>query len=208
MSDILPAWLCCCLVPKSCWTVYDPIDYSLPGSFCPWDFPSKNPGVVAISSSRHLPHPSVEPASPALQVESLPLSHQWSPRQLKMDFHDCDWWCCWCRWYICLPLLTGVFPQSVQVMRTGTHMSGIGQHCGIIAYHSAWYINLTLKQHKTKLLRCPDIQIFSFSPTKCTTTVLHNLCLADSSDAEQPREGLTIHFKIYRQISTLWGWTH
>ena len=116
--------------------------------------------MVAISSSSHLPHPSIEPASPALQVESLPLSHQGSPRQLKMDFHDCDWWCCWCRWYICLPLLTGVFPQSAQVMRTGTHMSGIGQHCGITAYHSAWYIKLTLKQHRTELLRCPDTQIF------------------------------------------------
>ena len=116
--------------------------------------------MVAISSSSHLPHPSIKPASPALQVESLPLSHQGSPRQLKMDFHDCDWWCCWCRWYICLPLLTGVFPQSAQVMRTGTHMSGIGQHCGITAYHSAWYIKLALKQHRTELLRCPDTQIF------------------------------------------------
>ena len=90
MTDILPVWLCCCLVPKSCWNLYDPIDYSPPDSFCPWDFPSKNNGMVAISSSSHLPHPSIKPASPALQVESLPLSHQGSPRQLKMDFHDCD----------------------------------------------------------------------------------------------------------------------
>ena len=30
---------------KSCPTLCDPMDWSLPGSFCPWDFPGKNTGV-------------------------------------------------------------------------------------------------------------------------------------------------------------------
>ena len=34
---------------------------------------------VAISSSRDLSHPGIEPASLLWQADSLPLSHQWSP---------------------------------------------------------------------------------------------------------------------------------
>ena len=33
------------LVTQSYMSLWDPIDYSLPGSFCPWDFPSKHTGV-------------------------------------------------------------------------------------------------------------------------------------------------------------------
>ena len=147
MSDILPAWLCCRLVPMSCRTLYDPTDYSPPDSRLSMGLPKQEYWSGCHFFLQASSHPSIEPASPALRVKSLPLGHQGSPRQLKMDFHDCDGWYCWCRWYICLALLTGVFPQSAQVMRTGTHMSGIGQHCGITAYHSVWYIKLTLKQH-------------------------------------------------------------
>ena len=34
-----------CLIYKSCLTLCDPMDCSLPGSFRPWDFPGKNTGV-------------------------------------------------------------------------------------------------------------------------------------------------------------------
>ena len=34
-----------CLATKSCLSFFDPTDYSLPGSFCPWGFPGKNTGV-------------------------------------------------------------------------------------------------------------------------------------------------------------------
>ena len=40
-------YICCCLVAKSCLTLtlFDPMAYAPPGSFWPWDFPSKNIGV-------------------------------------------------------------------------------------------------------------------------------------------------------------------
>ena len=41
--------------------------------FCPWDFPGKNTGVVAISFSRGSSDSGIEPMSPALQTDSLPL---------------------------------------------------------------------------------------------------------------------------------------
>ena len=31
-----------CSVFKLCLTLHDPMHYSLPGSFCPWNFPGKN----------------------------------------------------------------------------------------------------------------------------------------------------------------------
>ena len=48
---------------------------------CPWDFPGKITGVVVMPSSRDLPDPGIRrlsPASPASQVDSLPLSYQGS----------------------------------------------------------------------------------------------------------------------------------
>ena len=47
---------------------------------CPWDSPGKKTRVVAIPFSRgSSPPPVIEPGSPALQADSLPLSHQGSP---------------------------------------------------------------------------------------------------------------------------------
>ena len=46
------------------------------------DFPGKNPGWVASSLSRDLPHPGIEPESASLlhwQADSLPLSHHGNP---------------------------------------------------------------------------------------------------------------------------------
>ena len=43
--------------------------------FCPWDSPGKKTGAgYHAPSPGDLPHPGIEPASPALQVGSLPLS--------------------------------------------------------------------------------------------------------------------------------------
>ena len=44
---------------------------------CPWDFPGKNTGVgqhFLLQGS--IPNPGIEPASPAWQADSLPLSSQ------------------------------------------------------------------------------------------------------------------------------------
>ena len=46
--------------------VCSPIDYSPPGSFCPWNFPAGILEWVAISSSRDLPDPGIRSASWAL----------------------------------------------------------------------------------------------------------------------------------------------
>ena len=41
---------------------------------CPWDFPSKDAGVVChFFLQGDLPNPGIEPRSPALQADSLPI---------------------------------------------------------------------------------------------------------------------------------------
>ena len=53
---------------------------------CPWDYPGKNTGVGCHDPPPgDLPDPGIKPtspAAPALQVDSLPLSHQGSPTLL------------------------------------------------------------------------------------------------------------------------------
>ena len=49
---------------------------------CPWDFPGKNRGKLPFHSLGDLPYPGIEPQSPALQADSLLLSHQGSPEGL------------------------------------------------------------------------------------------------------------------------------
>ena len=48
-----------------------------PRLLCPWDSPSKNTGVFPPPGD--LSDAGIESASPSLQVDSLPLSHQRSP---------------------------------------------------------------------------------------------------------------------------------
>ena len=65
-----------------CLTLCDPMDCNLPGYSIHEIFQAKILEQVAISSSGDLPDPGVEFASsvaPALQVDSIPLSHQGSP---------------------------------------------------------------------------------------------------------------------------------
>ena len=57
----------------------DPMDCSPSGSFVHGIFQARVLEWVAISFSRDLPNPANEPRSPALQADSLPLSHQGSP---------------------------------------------------------------------------------------------------------------------------------
>ena len=53
-----------CSVAKSCLTLCDPMDYSLPGSSVYGILQARILEWVAISSSRDLPSPGIEPASP------------------------------------------------------------------------------------------------------------------------------------------------
>ena len=55
-----------------------------PRLFCPWDSPGKITGVGCHSLLQgNLPNPGIETGSPALQVDSLPLSHWGSPLQFS-----------------------------------------------------------------------------------------------------------------------------
>ena len=47
---------------------------------CPWDSPGKNTGVGSrFPSPEDVSDPGIKPVSPALQADSLPLSHRGSP---------------------------------------------------------------------------------------------------------------------------------
>ena len=70
------------LVAQSCMTLCDPMD------------PARGPLSIGFSGQEYwsalpfplsgdFPDPGIEPGSPALQVDSLPLSHQESPRILE-----------------------------------------------------------------------------------------------------------------------------
>ena len=54
--------LSCSVIPDSLW-LYGLKPVSI---LCPWDFPGKNTGLVAISSSRGSSNPRIEPVSPSL----------------------------------------------------------------------------------------------------------------------------------------------
>ena len=80
--------LCCCLVAKSCLTLGTPqtvVTHQAPLSmgFSRQEYWS---GLQFLSPG-DLPHPGREPTSPALQVDSLLLSHQ-------------ERWYKWLKWYI------------------------------------------------------------------------------------------------------------
>ena len=64
----------------------DPIDWSLPDSSVPGIIPARILEWVACPTSGDLPDPGIEPTSPALQVDSLLLSHQGSP-MLSIEFN-------------------------------------------------------------------------------------------------------------------------
>ena len=74
----------CCLVAQLCPTLYNPMDYSLPGSSVPGAFQARILEWVAISFSRG----SFQPRDQTLlhwQADSLPLSHQGSPLNVPMN---------------------------------------------------------------------------------------------------------------------------
>ena len=69
-------------VTQSCLTLSNPTDCSPPGSSVHGILQARILEWVAMSSSRDLPDPGIEPVSPvapALQVDSLQLKHQGSP---------------------------------------------------------------------------------------------------------------------------------
>ena len=63
------SWL---LIAQSCLTLCDPMDCSRPGSSVHGALQARIVEWVAISSPWDLLNPGIEPASPALQADSLP----------------------------------------------------------------------------------------------------------------------------------------
>ena len=71
-------YICLCIkqtkseIAQSCLTLCNPMDCNLPGSSLHGMFQARVLKWVAISFSRDLPNPGVEPRSPALQADALP----------------------------------------------------------------------------------------------------------------------------------------
>ena len=77
---LVSCWHCCHLVAKSCLTLCDPMDCSLPGSFCPWDFPGNSTGAGCHFLFRGSSWPRDRTDISCLrQAGSLLLRHQGSP---------------------------------------------------------------------------------------------------------------------------------
>ena len=67
--------ICCCLVTKHVQLFCNPVDSSPLGSSVDEIFQVRVLEWVAISFSRNLPNPGIEPISPSLAGDCLPLSH-------------------------------------------------------------------------------------------------------------------------------------
>ena len=82
-------------VSQSCPTLWDLRDYSLPGSSIhPWDLLGKNTGVGChFLLQGNLPNPGIEPASSALQADSLQSEPSEKPlfyRYTVLTFYDLE----------------------------------------------------------------------------------------------------------------------
>ena len=74
------------LVAKSCLTLLRPHRLQPTRLLCPSVFPGKNTGVDCHPLLQgNLLNPGIEPASPALQVDSLLLRHQRNPRVIYRE---------------------------------------------------------------------------------------------------------------------------
>ena len=81
MSQLTASWKSC-MCAQSHLTLYHPMDCSLPGSSVHGIFQTRILEWVAMSSCRGPSSPGITPlfpASPTLQVDSLPLCHQRGP---------------------------------------------------------------------------------------------------------------------------------
>ena len=67
-----------CLIAKWYLTLCNPTDCSPPGSSVHGIFQARKLEALPFPSPGDFPHPGVEPVSPALQEDSLPLSRQGS----------------------------------------------------------------------------------------------------------------------------------
>ena len=79
LYSVLRNVLCVCSVAQSCVTLCDSMDCSLLGSSVHGIFLAKYWSRLPFPPPGGLPHPGVEPTSPALKADSLLLSYLGSP---------------------------------------------------------------------------------------------------------------------------------
>ena len=150
-----------CLVAQSCLTLCDPMDCSPPGSSVHGDSPGKNTGVGCHALLQEIvPTQGSNPGSSALQVDSLPLSHQGSPLGLQYSYTEVS----------SLSFLQGNFP---------TQESNQGLlHCRWILYQLS-YQGIPIKSlcytSETNVTLCVDCfsissqYTFSINVSQCIT---------------------------------------
>ena len=81
----------CCLVAKSCPTLCDPMDCSPPGSSVHGILQARILGGLPCPPPGDLPNPGIKPVSPALWVDSIPLS-RWGSPSLYTDWLVLEDW--------------------------------------------------------------------------------------------------------------------
>ena len=69
----------CCLVTLSCLTLCSPRTIAHWGPVSPWEPRQEYRSGLPFPSPGDLPYPRIEPTSPAMQADSLPLSHLGTP---------------------------------------------------------------------------------------------------------------------------------
>ena len=78
-------------IAQSCPTLCNPMDCSLPGSSVHRIFQAIVLEWIAISFSRDLPNPGIEPGSPALQTDALLSELLGKPRTLGSRMNKVGW---------------------------------------------------------------------------------------------------------------------
>ena len=88
------SWVCSVLSPQSCLTLCDPMDCSPPRVPCPWDSPDKNSGLGCQALFQGIfPTQGLNSGllQVLLQVDSVLLSHQGSPRKVMYALLYSKW---------------------------------------------------------------------------------------------------------------------
>ena len=76
-----------CLAVQSCPTLWDPVDYSLPGSSCPWGFSRQDYwSELPCPPPGDLPNPGIKPRFPTVQAASLPSEPPGKPKNTEVGF--------------------------------------------------------------------------------------------------------------------------
>ena len=127
-------WVCVCSVVQSCLTLYEPLD-------CGPQVPLSM-GFALFPPPGNFPDPGMEPTSPALHVDALPLSHQGSPYE----------------WLGVIPHCLSVSPRLMKAPGT-EHIISKNKYINTKKYVGIWAASITRyqdlwKSNKSKWTLC------------------------------------------------------